>query len=193
MFSRIASRLIMKKEWLTPKMHVAKIAQPRGSSCRISTYDGRDREQPEERVQETHVVEVEAAEQLSELAPADEEERGPVEIEAQPEWIDLRSRMCVGPCDVDERDLVPADLYRPAEEGQEVERRKRENQPDWSKHIDRARSAVGAGFCSRRRSRDPGIRSARRRASIGCSRSRGTSEATRGRPRRRSRKQPGTG
>jgi hypothetical protein len=38
-FSRIASRLIMTKEWLTPRMHVAKIAQPRGSSCRMSTYE----------------------------------------------------------------------------------------------------------------------------------------------------------
>ena len=32
-------RLIMKKAWLAPKRHVAKIAQPRGSSCRISAYE----------------------------------------------------------------------------------------------------------------------------------------------------------
>ena len=73
MFSRIASRLSMKNEWLMPKSSVAKIAQPRGSSCRSSAYDAAIVEQAEERVQEAHVVEVEPAEELAELAPADEE------------------------------------------------------------------------------------------------------------------------
>ncbi len=37
--------------------------------------------------------------------------------------------------DVDDRHLVPADLHRPAEEGDEVERRKDENQPDGGEHV----------------------------------------------------------
>ena len=69
------------------------------------------------------MVEVEAAEQLSELAPADEEERGPVEIEA-----DARTGRPPGRCayclrDVHDRDLVGVDLHRPAVESEEVERR----------------------------------------------------------------------
>jgi hypothetical protein len=87
-----------------------------------------EREKPEERVQETHVEEVEAAEELAELAPADEEERRPVQVRAEAERIDSL-RMCRVPRGGDDLLLVRADLDGPAVQGRDVQRSEGEDQP----------------------------------------------------------------
>jgi hypothetical protein len=83
---------------------------------------GSDDEQPDERMKEPHVEEVDASEELSEVSPDDEEQRGPAKVVARPEQVDVRGSVGVhlrGPHD---GYLVRADLDRPAVDCDEVER-----------------------------------------------------------------------
>ena len=80
-----------------------------------------DRQQPDDGVQEPHVEQVDPADQLAELAPDDEQARGPGQVVAVSERIAAVVRVLLR--HAHDRDLVRADLNRPAIERDQVERR----------------------------------------------------------------------
>ncbi len=82
---------------------------------------GGNGQQADDGMQEPHVEEVDAAEQVPELAPADEEERGAGQVVAHAERVARRVRVVLS--HAHDRELVRAHLHGPAVEREQVERR----------------------------------------------------------------------